>query len=158
MAGGFPSTQRGNWVSREEFERLLRRVDGMENTSGSGLFVSRSPLGVHFAAEETAISLLWGRITGSTLLSANRWEYEFEEVAPTDGGDFDTGARSRTGICHNSLESMNSATGVQGNGVDVDNLPQNWEMKPCPEGAVVLIIASGGYYRFSYENGVDGEC
>jgi len=111
----------------------------------------------------------WARITGSTADGDNRWTYSWEEVAKTGAGYGGWGALDdgRTGAdnAYNSIEDMNAATGVQGNGVDVAHLDTDdytFALQPCPTDAVVWMrevkVDGDAEYWFAYENGVDGGC
>lgn len=107
------------------------------------------------------------RITGHTMLSANRWQYDWEEVM-LFGTAFITKSGGRNSVtydkAYNLLEVGNSATGVQGNGVVVENLPQGFAIVAIGTGAIVEITQvtyfSGGQwgYWFSVPNSVDGTC
>ncbi|HET6442528.1 MAG TPA: hypothetical protein VM219_02015 [Phycisphaerae bacterium] len=109
----------------------------------------------------------WGRITAYAAAGDNRWTYTFEEVWKETAG-YDGWAAvtdGRTDTAYNSIEDMNTAAGVQGNGVDVANLDTadyTFEIEPCPVGNVVWIrpvwITGAPEFWFSYANGVDGSC
>lgn len=99
----------------------------------------------------------------------NWWVYQFEEVQHTGTGyDAEYLGTSqwthvgRVGIARNTCENDNAAEGLQGNGVDVDNLPEGFSIQPVPVGAIVILYQVGtgdaARYWFSYENGVDGAC
>ena len=101
----------------------------------------------------------------------NKWEYDFVEAEKTaEGyGGWTTLAGGRSGTAYNSIEDMNSDSGVQGNGVDVAHLDTDdytFAIQKCPAGNVVWMrtvrfmvgeVAKTEYW-FSYESGVDGEC
>jgi hypothetical protein len=111
------------------------------------------------------------RIGAATPAGDNQWTYAFVEVEKTAAGygGWTTLSGGRTGSARNTIEDMNSDTGVQGNGVDVANLDTDaftFEIQPCPAGNVVWMRTvrfmvddePTTEYWFDYENGVDGEC
>ena len=112
----------------------------------------------------------WARITAGAADgegATNRWVYTFEEAEKAGAGYGGWGELSggRTGDAYNSLENMNSAAGVQGNGVDVANLDTDdftFAIQRAPNGAVVWMRAvprnGSTEYWFQYANGVDGSC
>lgn len=111
------------------------------------------------------------RLTGATMLSDNRWAYTWEEARLAPSGVFEAvpgGLNSASsGEAVNAVEASNTATGVQGNGVDRDNLPLSFAMMPAPAGVVVEL--SGPWPReslplspwwifYGYANADDGPC
>ncbi len=75
----------------------------------------------------------------------NQWHYSWLQVAKiSEGyggwgaiaggleGDWDGDARG-----YNYAEDMNAQTGVQGHGIDVDELPDGFDSVPCPVGQIV---------------------
>ena len=111
---------------------------------------------------ESKASSRWARLTGSTELGANRWEYDYELVELNDQGEWDTVTddddQPVTGTAINTAESGNSDTGIQGNGVDLANLPNGFEIVPIGEGAIVRVFGVGDSWLFTIANLVDGEC
>lgn len=107
----------------------------------------------------------------------NRWDYQFAEVIK-NGPGYDGWAlrtNGRTGDAFNYIELPNSDSGVQGNGIDLETLPEGFEVKPAypslPNGVVVdmemvrwamvdgnNVVDSGLEYWFYGYNPVDGEC
>lgn len=99
----------------------------------------------------------------------NYWAYDFEEMKKVGpgydseylGGDV-WDHIGVVGTAYNFCENTNGNMGVQGNGVDVENLPDGFEIQPCPEGSIIVMyqIRYGvGYeYWFEYQNGIDGAC
>lgn len=112
----------------------------------------------------------WGKITASSADGTNRWSYTFSEVEKTAAGYAGWAVRDGgwSGTARNTLENMNSGTGVQGNGVDVDGAdwPADFDIEACPTNAIVRIhretfMASETAteeFWFQYANGVDGTC
>jgi len=120
------------------------------------------------AAEATGF---WAKITASSAASTdgNQWYYSFAEVEKTSAGysGWSTleGGRTGTNEAYNSLEDMNTAAGVCGNGVDPDNLDTDdftFSIQPCPANAIVwmreIVVDTTTEYWFQYANGVDGGC
>ena len=68
----------------------------------------------------------------------NRWTYTFEQVRKTDidynsgAGGWTAASDGYTGTAYNFAEVINSASGTQGNGVDVANLLGTFALQPCP--------------------------
>lgn len=93
-----------------------------------------------------------GTLGVATVLATRRWNYPFTEV----------GGMGRTGTATNGIEDPNGASGVQGNGVDVDGLPEGVDLVPLGPGARVRIHIVGAgddiTYRFYAPNSTDGEC
>ena len=117
----------------------------------------------------------WGRIDSSTEISPNKFEYTFSEVEyDPDEGWIDGGA-GRVGTAMNTVEVPNQATGVAGNGVDLDTGCECGEsssgsggnccyVHAVGLGAIVRIVRTGEcqidcqdgdiVYWFQYENQV----
>ncbi len=109
----------------------------------------------------------YAKITGNTSLSDNKWSYNFEEVYLDDSADWVTVSGGRTHTTHgtalNTLEANNSSSGVQGNGIDLANLPPEYEIQPIANGGVHRMEGPLGapgaqHCVFSCPNGVDGVC
>jgi hypothetical protein len=112
------------------------------------------------------------RITGSTVLTTNRWEYSWEEVDITEAGAIEVipapGGRTHanSGKALNSIEFPNTGIGVEGNGVDRDNLPPTFTMQPITTGNVVVLEGPFGRgteptkarWLFAIPNADDGVC
>jgi len=123
-----------------------------------------------FPVSRLQASQIEARITSSTPMSgqANRWVYEWEEVAWADNDPqtVTDGRNSTTdGVALNRLEASNTATGIQGNGIDADGLPTGFELVPIGSGACVRLTgpytnATTGlpFWLFEAPNAVDGDC
>jgi len=112
------------------------------------------------------------RITGSTSIGDNRWSYSWEAVVgneeATDPGTFKAVPEPQTGTAYNGLEAGNTVSGVQGCGINVDNLPSGWAIQPIGPGAVVSLrwvtdcsdppADPGGWWQFEASNNADGVC
>ncbi len=166
----------GIFVSRAEFEELLARVRAIEETPlgpylagaiGGGISVDIQAVQEAPAATTQAAAGFDAKITGSSAVGDNQWRYTWVRVVKAAAGH-DPGAwleLSETGYAYNRVESMNSALGVQGNGVDIDgaSYPAGFSPQPCPEGCIVRLqeVKNGSgdsEYWFSYENADDGTC
>lgn len=115
---------------------------------------------------------LRAKITLATEISGanNRWAYDWQEVtwsgnAPvpsnTSGGRVSTTA----GLAYNTIEGLNDASGIQGNGIDLATLPSGFENVPLGVGAGVELLgpfpgttAGVKFWLFQAVNTVDGEC
>ena len=144
-----------------------------QTSSGRFISTSHSKLDtVHGAlappGEGAAVATMLGRIKSATAYVDNIWTYTFVRVHKTAMTGYEAGAFFEDWdtpvAAWNMCEYMNSGVGVQGNGVDVDNLTGTFALQPCPVGNIVRIDAysvgtSGAVeYWFEYQNGVDGEC
>ncbi len=167
----------GIFVTRAEFEELLARVRAIEETPmgpylagaiGGGITVDIQAVQETPATSTQAASGFDAKITGSSSVGDNQWQYTWIRVEKAAPGH-DPGAwiqiSGQTGIAYNRVESMNSAVGVQGNGVDVDgaDYPPGFSPQPCPEGCIVRLYelkngTGDSEYWFSYENADDGTC
>jgi hypothetical protein len=112
------------------------------------------------AAEDVVI----GRITGSTSIGDNRWRYTFAEVEYLKKGLWSEVPDGITGTAYNTIEANNSASGVQGCGINVDWLPAGVSLKPIGTGAVVELRKRINCetleteYSFAASNLPDGQC
>lgn len=106
-------------------------------------------------------------VTGSTEISPNRWRYSWSEARFVSGKweALPLGYTEATaGFAYNGIESGNSAGGVQGNGVDVANLPAGFSIRPVGVNASISLegpfIDGDGerFWAFDAVNMVDGAC
>ena len=108
----------------------------------------------------------WARITAATSAGPNRWQYQIEEVIKTGAGyaGWTTKPIARTGDAFNTAEEMNNGSGLEGNGVDIGNLPAGFSLKPAPTGLLVFVTVvtlndqSAKEFWLCHENAIDGEC
>lgn len=116
-----------------------------------------------------------GRVVSSTFVAPNQWTYTVRErikTAPGYGGWTDR-PNGRMVMGFHRAEDINSGSGVQGHGVNIDNLPGDFATKPLPDGLAVLVTevslrtVSGGIgggpevtkeYWIDSMNGIDGTC
>lgn len=110
------------------------------------------------------------RITSSTVLATNRWRYSWQEVRPnaagtawvTVSGGF---TQATHGYAYNAIEAGNNSSGVQGNGVNLANLPGTFALQPLGANKAVVelrgpYLTAGGVMSWwiSAVNAVDGAC
>jgi hypothetical protein len=105
------------------------------------------------------------QITGSSTLSSNRWEYNWEEIELTP-----TGVQTRSGgltstnsgKAINLCEMVNDGTSVEGPGWNLSTAPTGFELKPISQACVQLwsVYDSEADLRwfFTLGNVLDGEC
>lgn len=110
--------------------------------------------------------MILARITGDSANGTNRFLYDWEEVRLASDEPVTTGAQ-RTSSTHgkalNLRELLNDASGIQGNGVDLANLPAGFGVQPiATKGAVFLFgpykISGEDRWLFQATNAIDGEC
>lgn len=109
--------------------------------------------------------IMFARITlnGPDLIP-NRWIYQMELVELDEEGAWEPVADADPIIAYNTVEAGNSGSGVQGNGVDVENLPAGFSIVPIGNGAILPVSGPyegspfGEFYTFTLANLVDGEC
>jgi hypothetical protein len=120
-------------------------------------------VGLDFAAIASFAGGFPAQITASDPTRAagsasHKWSYTFQGYMPIGADPADWVASAVTGTAYNLLEISNDTTGIQGNGVDVANLPAGFVVEPVPVDTFVMMHAIGGAFWFSYENGIDGVC
>ena len=109
------------------------------------------------------------RITGNLDVDTNQWGYQWREQRKNGVGyggweDKPNGRNDGShGFAFNFAEQMNSASGVQGNGVNVDDLPGTFALQPVPDGRIVLatiLTFTDGTKEvwFDQDNGIGGAC
>lgn len=102
---------------------------------------------------------------GATSLGSGRWSYEWDEARIEIDGTFTLAGRTSDdlGLAYNLAEMANSGAGVEGHGVDVDNLTGTFETKPIRGGRVVtlrgpFLATTNAAWIFEATNAVDGDC
>lgn len=112
------------------------------------------------------------KITGATSIATNRWKYTWIEASITAAGGFaDAASGGRSSATHghaiNLAEGMNTGAGVEGNGVNRDNLPATFSMQAVPTGRHVFMRGPFGvpgapvgerWCAFDMSNADDGPC
>lgn len=113
---------------------------GRERSAAIEVVDSPSELADSSAPRGEQFGMIFARITSATKPDADvpRWEYDWEQVTVNEDADLTaSGLTSATaGKAYNLRESDNAASGVQGNGVSMDTLPNGFDFKSL-EGAVV---------------------
>jgi len=129
---------------------------------GSGRVVSARDQSI-FRRRKSQASIVTfkAEVTGSTSIAPNRWSYSFAEVKYDTLGTYSTLPGGRTGTAYNDMEAKNTATGVQGCGINVDNLPPNWTIQPIGPGIVTMTeeidcVTLATAYTFEASNNADG--
>lgn len=164
-----PTFRRGDAPSAGQFNRLAAAVP---QVSGDGrTMVSRLGSRVTVGTANTPwplFPIFMGRVLSSTLIAPNQWEYQIVQVGKSDTGYAVTEEypNAYKGVAYNMLELDNKGSGVQGNGVNVDQLPGGFSLGPIPSGAwphpVYLwkLSSSPGHIEFwlYYANPVVGVC
>lgn len=163
------------WQKKDNFRRapaqaLVNAVNELSTISpGEGGETLRTPFGTAVIPEETVAPPFYinARITGSTRDGSNwRWTYDFVESEKTSTGydGWEDVTDGITGTAYNRAEAINGTAGLMGNGVNIDTLPDGFEMQPIPDDTPVrleAIIVNGETeleWWFSMPNGIDGEC
>lgn len=108
----------------------------------------------------------YGRVLSSSRdLDNYRWDYSLELVELDEAGDWQPIPDLDPVEGRNTLEASNTDTGVQGNGVNADTIPQGFDIVPIGDGAVVELRGpygvtqdDAGFYLFTVANLVDGVC
>lgn len=128
---------------------------------------------LNIAVPSNATNVVWMKLTNATAIvgHVNAWQYAGEEVYMGIDGYWQTKEDGKTSQrIYNSMEANNSATGVQGSGINVDNLPATFSFKPIGgTGAVGQPVVPctpmkdcedppNDVYVFSAPNTADGTC
>ena len=110
----------------------------------------------------------WAWASANASDGDNKWSYTFAEIEKTSAGYGGWAALTggRTGTMRNTIEDINAAAGVQGNGVTAANLDTadyTFTIQPLPNSVPVwvrevVVTDNTVEYWFSYANGVDGSC
>lgn len=147
-----------------KLNRLSRSIPEMTDIGvrlGSRVALPRKP------REPRQIGQFWAVVQSSTPLGGNKWEYQIAEVVKLAAGMTPPTIRpnGRAGKAWNALEVINSPEGVQGNGVNVDDLPTGFTIAPAPAGIPVIVAqwrrddtTCPFEFWFQYANGVTGAC
>tara|TARA_R110000803_G_scaffold43701_4_gene93024 strand:+ start:1988 stop:2518 length:531 start_codon:yes stop_codon:yes gene_type:complete len=165
-----PPFQRPIRFTPRRLNRVIEAVPSIE--AGAGLAVerrgSRISLTKPSITEPPGRATFWGRILASEGDAANRWTYQYEEVVlPGEGyvgWETRLGPTARAGTAYNFAEIPNKDDGIQGNGVNVDTLPQGFFVQPIAVGVIVALAnvrrAGGQGFEqwFLAMNAVDGIC
>jgi hypothetical protein len=171
-------------VRKEDHKHLQNRVARIERgqknagatnvTTSAGTFVGAIGSGKRGNAvtestpptQNTGFSVFPALITGVSSLGSNQWRYSFALAKkPLPNGHVSSWMPSQdiSGIAYNMAEHINNGNGLEGNGVDVNNLLEGWAYQPVPAMSVVMmiqVVCSNGdkEYWFQFENAIDGVC
>lgn len=124
------------------------------------------------------IRAIWvGKITVATSLGSNQWQYTVWPMHKSNSmTGYNVGSWSHTPLyreitpgqglqkfeeftAYNLCEVGNSDVGIQGNGVDLANLPAGFAIQPVPVGCYILCVEyTDEEVWFCVPNGIDGEC
>lgn len=102
----------------------------------------------------------WYVITGATRDGANfRWTYDVKVALPPTGSAVAWDQIGEESEAINTIEIMNGASGLMGNGVDTADLAGTaLELQRAPDGAIVRCFNSGRWLAFEYVNSISGAC
>lgn len=107
---------------------------------------------------------IWGKLGGATSIGDNRWSYPFTQMKYQQAGTWAAVPNGLTGTAYNTIEANNSATGVQGCGINVDQLPAGVSIQPIGAGGIVKITpeinceTQAVEHVFQAVNNADGPC
>ncbi len=110
-------------------------------------------------------AIFYAKITGSSVITTNRWTYSFVEVKLNVGGTFNIKPDGVTGTAYNTIEANNGVCGIMGSGDDCDVFPTGITELPIGIGAVVRMSRLYNCeeppvleYVFTLPNNAGGEC
>ena len=160
---------KGDKVTGDYLDSLAAAIKELQRYAITGTQAPLRVIGQTLLFERVAAQEFWARIDSSTVEDTNRWTYAFTQVTKTVAGygEWITKPGGITGnTSYNSIEDINSATGVQGNGVDLDELAivaPGMTLRPIPANTIVrmygMILATGVIeYWCQYESGISGPC
>lgn len=140
------SLEPDNGLNRQ-LQQLQGDLDKLKTMTGDGIDVTYGPAGIHLSVipvdgggdEGTGIQPFWARITGYDALGDNQWEYTVRQVQKTDAkyGGWTIKPSGIQGLAYNTIEDMNDATGIEGNGINIDTEEPN-DYRPAPVDCVIL--------------------
>jgi len=94
-----------------------------------------------------------------------QWTYEVTEYAKSGAGygQWSEMEGGFSGNAFNIIEDQNDGTGVQGHGINHDEISAGFNMSPVPVGTILIATVltnpdDGSECWFSYVNNVDGAC
>ena len=149
----------------EDTDRALSEIDGKASAAQGGGTEKANPRDDGLLPMDAGF---WAWASANASDGDNKWSYTFAEIEKTSAGygGWTALTGGRTGTMRNTIEDINAAAGVQGNGVTAANLDTadyTFTIQPLPNSVPVwvreVVVAGAAVeYWFSYENGVDGEC
>lgn len=117
--------------------------------------------------DEAATRRRWifAEITGNTVLGANRWQYDWQEMeAGPSGFSVRSGgwASVNQGKAINLCEAVNDGSGIEGPGWNLATAPNGFTIKPIDKAVVQLWMSRKNdgdlLWFFQLANVLDGEC
>jgi hypothetical protein len=138
-----------------------------------GVYDAGVPSRIRYYFNQGGASLpLFIKITAFATINGatNRWKYSWVQQKLSASGvwvEKNNGMSSGTTgmFAYNSVEANNSAAGIQGNSIDIANVPAGFSIKPVQGNPIVqaYILYNCNVPRekevtFAYENAVDGKC
>ena len=133
-----PRFARGSRVGLSDLRKLAESVPQIRGDGRS--LVSRSGSQVMVRTPQQpypTFPIFFGSVESSEQISANIWEYQVRQVTKADFGYSPTEpypGGGYVGKAYNMLELGNTEAGVQGNGVNVNELPAGFRLGPIPNG------------------------
>ncbi len=111
----------------------------------------------------SAPPMFWAKITGSSVITTNRWLYTFVQVTLNVAGVFTTLGGGITSNAYNTIEANNVVCDVLGSGDDCNEFPIGITEQPLGPGAVVQMSAIPNCegtleYLFTDSNNAGGVC
>lgn len=155
----------------DDINQLKKTVNGLTIHPGGGISVIKNSTGVHIVGQpsvggSSTDNTFWAKIESYDTYATNQWTYSIRKAthisAGYSGWSGISSGTSITGTAYNTLEIGNSASGVQGCGINVDNLPSGFSLQPIGVNSIhkfyPITVGSGTEWWFSCPNSVDGTC
>lgn len=130
---------KGYLISPDLLRRLKTLLAASEDRTGTALRTNT----IATRAKDFGF---WAKIGQSVNVSPNKWRYSFVEVEKTGCGygqwtektDGITGSIiSGNTAAYNTFEDVNEDTGIIAAGIDTENIPDGFALKPIGVGAIV---------------------
>ena len=166
-----PSFAPGSRIRRSDLAKLAGAVPQIRGDGRALVSRSGSQVMVHTPQQPyPTFPVFFGRVVSSSQVAPNQWTYQVEQITKGDAGYAATEpypGGGYTGTAYNMLELGNTASGLQGNGVNTEDLPEGFSLGPIPSGQwphpvfLWAIAVAGGRTLemwFSYSNPIVGEC
>jgi len=152
-------------VSASNENAKAAALEGLLNQSGGNGFFAGS--GTHHRQPNPGRPWIWARITSNEQEGSDyRWTYVFEEVFKREAGfvAWITKDGGIEGQAYNLAEALNvGAPTYYGNGVRSDDLGEDDELLPVPDGSIVqlwrhLVEDGAEEWWFSFSNALSVVC
>ena len=173
-----PAKKPHDELAAKEFNTLVAAVRRSLNITGPLVVTDSSGTYIGLPRPKVEEKRWKGRVMAFTVVDPNQWTYTVREQrkgSPGYGGWVDKDEKNPRDVeCFNEPEDGNSDSGVQGTGINQDNLTGDFAHQPIPVGSIVevtevrLPAAPGGpggpgksetvEYWIDRMNGVDGRC